>query len=154
MLVIWKPEDGSDDQQWHFDPDDVDSRRAMEIESHYDGDFDSWVLRLRTGNMKARRALLWYMLTQIHPKLQFRDVPAFRVRQLKVEMTVAELKELYPKALAMTKPEDVEQLEMAFKISIQEASEREGLDVDVSFNEGRLAIEGVDLESSGPKEVA
>jgi hypothetical protein len=84
MLVIWDPEDGSDKQTWHFDPQDVPRKRATEIEKLYsEGGWDQWVVALQAGEIQARAILLWYMMTQVHPKLQFKDLPGFKVRQLK-----------------------------------------------------------------------
>jgi hypothetical protein len=129
VLVIWDPEDGSEKQQWHFDSEDVDFRRAKEIEKLYTaGTYDQWVAGLRTGEMEARAILLWHMLTNVHPKLQYKDLPQFRVRQLKVEMTVAELEELWPRVIKIAGDEDRSKMEAAFSISLEEAAQREGMD--------------------------
>jgi hypothetical protein len=145
MLVIWKPEDGSEDQTWMFDPEDVPRKRATEIEKLYSGGgYDQWVVALQAGEMEARAILLWYMMTQVHPKLQFKDLPDFRVRQLKTEMTVAELKDLWKRILRMKlDPDKMSDLKTAFEVSLEDAAEREGLDYTFSFLDGdRLAIEG------------
>lgn len=146
MLVIWDPEDGSDKQTWHFDPDDVPRKRATEIEKLYsEGGWDQWVVALQAGQIEARTILLWYMMTQVHPKLQFKDVPDFKVRQLKTEMTVAELRDLWKRIVRMKLPADkMNDLETAFEVSLEDAAEREGLDLTFEFVEGRLAIEGGD----------
>jgi hypothetical protein len=156
MLVIWDPEDGSDKQTWHFDADDVPRKRAAEIEKLYrDGggsNWDGWKLGLQAGEILPRTILLWYMLTGVHPKLQFRDLPDFRVRQLKVEQTVAELKALWKQVQRMGLDEDkAADMEKAFRISLEDAAEREGLDIDITFDEGQLAIEGEVVSTTDPK---
>jgi hypothetical protein len=144
MLVIWDAEDGSEKQTWHFDPDDVPKRRAIEIERLYtNGGYDQWVAALQAGEFEARSILLWYMLTQVHPKLQYKDLPDFRVRQLKTEMTVEELRKLWKRILRMKlAPDKMADLEIAFETSLEDAAEREGLDLQFEFVEGQLAIEG------------
>lgn len=146
MLVIWDPEDGSDKQTWHFDPQDVPRKRATEIEKLYsEGGWDQWVVALQAGEIQARAILLWYMMTKVHPKLQFKDLPDFKVRQLKTEMTVAELKDLWKRIVRMKLPADkMADMETAFQVSLEDAAEREDLSLDISFVEGQLAIEGTD----------
>jgi hypothetical protein len=146
MLVIWDPEDGSDKQTWNFDPQDVPRKRATEIEKLYsEGGWDQWVVALQAGEIQARAILLWYMMTQVHPKLQYKDLPDFKVRQLKTEMTVAELKELWKRIVRMKLPADkMADMETAFQVSLEDAAEREGLELDISFVEGQLAIAGPD----------
>jgi len=144
MLVIWDPEDGSDKQTWEFDPEDVPRKRATEIEKLYtSGTWDQWIVALQSGEIEARAILLWYMMTQVHPKLQFKDLPDFKVRQLKTEMTVVELRDLWKRMVRMKLPaEQMEQMETAFQVSLEDAAEREGLTLDVEFVEGQLAITG------------
>lgn len=160
MLVIWDPEDGSDKQTWHFDADDVPRKRAEEIETFYrksgGASYDGWKIGLQSGEIGARAILLWYMLTQVHPKLNFKDVPDFRVRQLKVEMTVEELKGLWKQIQRMGLDDDKKSdMERAFRIALEDAAEREGLsDLEFSFQEdGQLAIEGSVVSTSDPKEL-
>ena len=157
MLVIWNPEDGSEVQTWHFDPDDVTRKRAVEIEKLYrDGggtNYDMWKVGLQSGEFAARAILLWYMMTKVHPKLAFKDLPDFAVRQLKVEQTVEELKLLWKQVQRMGLDDDKKaDMEKAFRISLEDAAEREGLDLEFDFREGQLAIEGEITASSDPKE--
>ena len=144
MLVIWDPEDGSEKQTWHFDPEDVPRKRATEIEKLYSGGgWDQWVVALQAGEIEARSILLWYMMTQVHPKLQFKDLPDFKVRQLKTEMTVEELRALWKRIKRMKLDADkMNDLETAFQVSLEDAAEREGLTLDFEFVEGQLAITG------------
>ncbi len=154
MLVTWDPEDGTEKQTWQFDPDDVPRKRATEIEKLHGAGYDQWIVALQSGEIGARAILLWYMMTDVHPKLQFKDVPDFRVRQLKTEMTVAELRDLWKRIKRMRLSDDkMADLEAVFEISLEDAAEREGLDLTFSFVEGQLAIGGADqVEDLDPKE--
>lgn len=145
MQVIWDPEDGTDKQTWQFDPGDVDFKQAKKIEGHYGGTWDQWLQGLRTGELNARGVLLWHMLCHVHPSLQFKDLPSFRVRQLKVEMGVAELKDLWEKAKRIRlSDEQREAFEAAFEADMRDAMTREGIDGHVAIMDGQLAIEGAD----------
>jgi hypothetical protein len=146
MLVEWDPENGEEKQSWDFNPDDVLRKDASQIEKHYGGGgWDAWLQGLRVGEIDARVVLLWYMLKLIHPKYQFKDVPDFRVRQLKVQMGVRELKELYERAKKTKLAPDIrEAFESQFEIDMQEALEREGIHGEAKIVDGVLAIEGVE----------
>lgn len=148
MFVEWDPEDGSDPQTWDFDPNDVLRKDAALIEKHYGGGgWDAWLQGLRIGEINARVVLLWYMLKLVHPKYRFEDVPDFRVRQLKVQMGVRELKELYERAKKTKLAPDVrEAFESQFEIDMQEALDREGVEGEAKIVDGVLAIEGVEDE--------
>lgn len=144
MFVEWDPEDGAEKQTWNFDPGDVLRKQAIQIEKHYGASWDQWLVGLKMGQMQARAVLLWYMLSLIHPKLRFDDVPDFRVRQLTVHMGVAELKDLWERAKrARLTQEQREAFEAQFDGDMREAMDREGLsEQDFSIVDGQLAIEG------------
>lgn len=143
MQVTWKPEDGEPDKVWQFDPYDVGRKDAMAIEKQYGSSWDRWVHGLRLGEIHARAVLLWHMMKQVHPRLQFNDIPDFRVRQLDVQMGVAELKELYERAKKIRlDPEERERFEAQFEVDMRDALEREGKDPDsVTVIEGHLELE-------------
>lgn len=143
MQVEWDPENGEEKQTWQFDPQDVHRKDAALIEKYYDGSWDQWIQGLRIGEIGARAVLLWYMLKLIHPKIRFDDVPDFRVRQLNVQMGVAELKELYERAKRLKlNPDTREAFETQFEADMREAMEREGIDGEVQIIDGRLELEG------------
>lgn len=154
MLIVWDPEDGSEKQQWMFDPEDVSRKRSEQIEATFGGTYDEWKLGLQKGGIKARTVLLWYMLSTIHPKLQYKDIPDFKIRQLKVEQTVAELKVLLKQVDRMDLDDTERQQFMhAFRISIEDAAAREGIEVDITEVDGQMAIEGDVVVAYGdPKE--
>lgn len=145
MQVTWDPEDESEPQTWQFDPEDVPFKRAKEIEKHFDGTYDQWVVALQTGDISARSVLLWYMLTHVHPKLRYQDLPNFRVRQLKAEMGVVELKRLWARVQRMKLSEEkTEAFETAFEADMRDAMDREGLDGEFTIVDGQLSIEGAE----------
>lgn len=145
MQVMWDPENGEPVKQWDFDPDDVLFKDAQKIEKHYGAGWDQWLQGLQLGQMQARGVLLWYMLSLVHPSLQYKDVPQFRVRQLKVEMGVRELKALYERVKRMKLPEeDQERFELAFQADMADALKREGLDSEFEIVDGQLQLEGAD----------
>jgi hypothetical protein len=145
MYVEWDPENGEDTQVWQFDEGDVLRKDATLIEKNFGGSWDQWVAGLQIGQISARTVLLWYMLKLVHPTTRFEDVPDFRVRQLRVQMGVRELKKLGERAKRMKLDPEVRdaflsQLEMDMK----DAMEREGIDGEVVY--GVPAI-----ESSAPE---
>lgn len=129
MFVRWDPEDGSEPRTYDFDPEDVLSKEAQAIEKAYGGNpWEIWLNNLRVKEAFARRVLLWHLLRQEHRSLRFEDIPDFRMRQMKVEMSVSELRALKSQVDRMKLPEDQrEQVIMAFDIDIRDAMEREGV---------------------------
>lgn len=145
MLVTWDPEDGSDKQTWQFDPDEVLRKDATQIERHFGGSWDQWLAALQIGKIDARAVLLWYMLKLVHPKTRFDDVPDFRVRQLRVDQGVTELKRLYDRVKKMRLDPDVrEAFESQFEADMREAMEREGFEGSFEVVDGVLSIEAAD----------
>ena len=147
MHVTWDPEDGGEVIVLEFKPDDdLGSKEAEEIEKLFGQPIEQWVNELRMKSAKARRLLLWWMLRQNHRRLAFKDVPDFKLRQMKVEMDVAELQELW-KRLSQTKMDEdrLDALRSAFEIEVRDAMEREGVLL------GEIAGEEMDiLEGNRP----
>lgn len=90
MLVEFQPE-GEPVQSWNFDAGRLLGSAAERIEEVYGDNFDRWSVDLRSGRFKARKVLLWHLQTLAHPGLQYRDMPDFRVDELLVSYTSAEL---------------------------------------------------------------
>jgi hypothetical protein len=127
MHVTFNPEDGSEEKNWTFDPDDVLRSEATAIEKAYGESWEQWINALRIKNAKARTVLLWHLLKADHPKLRFDDTPDFRMRQMKVEMSSAELKEVFDQMARTKMDEDLrEAFENAFQRDYQDALAREG----------------------------
>jgi hypothetical protein len=148
MHVEWDPESGEDKQTWQFDSGDVTRKQATLIEKHYGGTYDQWLAGLMSGQIQARAVLLWYMLSLIHDKIKFEDIPDFRVRQLTVQMGVTELRDLWKRAqrIKLT-PDEREAFEAQFTEDMRDAMVREGLDPSGIRITGKvLELEGaVDL---------
>lgn len=148
MYVTWDAQNGEPIQTWDFDADDLYRLEVVEIEKHYGGSWDQWLQGLRIGEMPARTVLLWHLLAQTNPKLQFKDVPNFRMKQLKVEMGVRELKDLWVKAKRMRMPAaQAEAFAMMFAADVRDAMEREGWQGTADVVDGELVFQGdgVDL---------
>jgi hypothetical protein len=126
MFVKYDPEDGSDPQEWNFDPDDVLRSEATAVEKAYGASWEEWLNKLRVKEAKARTVLLWHLFKQAHPKLKFEDVPDFRMRQMTVEMSVKELRELFDQMSRTKMDENVrEQFQAMFDRDIADAMQRE-----------------------------
>jgi len=98
MKVTYAPA-GADPQVWDFEPDEVTQSQAELIEKRYGRNWDQFLQDARQGSAKARRVLLWHLLRQTHHTLRVEDVPDFRMGDVKVEHTVAELIELRDRVL-------------------------------------------------------
>lgn len=140
MQVKWNQEDGSEPITFEFDPEDVMSKEAEAIEKVYGEGWEQWLNGLRIKEVKARRVLLWWHLRQTHKALPFKDTPDFRMRQLKVEMNVKEIRELQDR-MARTKMEDDvrERLNAAIEVDLRDAMAREGL-VEGDIVEGTVSL--------------
>lgn len=127
MQVTWNQEDGSPPVKFEFDPEDVYSKEAADIEKVYGDPWEQWLNGLRVKEAKARRVLLWHHLRQAHRGLTFKDTPDFRMRQLKVEMNSKEIIEIRDR-MARTKMEDDtrERLNAAIEVDLRDAMAREG----------------------------
>lgn len=131
MFVEWDPEDGTEKRQWDFDPGEVTRKNAQAIEKNYGKSWDQWQMGLMLGEINARAVLLWYMMSLVHPVLQFKDLPDFRVRQLTVHQGVRELKDLWKRVDRMSLPEDQrEAFNAQFEADMRDALVREGKDPD------------------------
>lgn len=132
MDVKYDPEDGSPVRTWTFDPEDLLRSEAAAMEKAYGGvALEVLINDLRIRNAKARAVLLWHLLKQDHPHLKFPDTPDFRMRQMTVEMSSAELKAVYDQ-MARTKMDDDmrDAFEAAYQRDYQDALAREGKAVE------------------------
>ena len=126
MYVRWDPENGEPVREFDFDPEDTLRSDAKLVEKHYGKSWEVWLNNLRIKEADARTVLLWHLLRQEHRNLRFEDTPDFRMRQMKVEMSSAELRDLMKRTERMKLSDDErDQLRMAFEIDIRDAMERE-----------------------------
>lgn len=129
MFIYWQADGEAEPTVFEFDPDEVSSKEGQAIEKAMGGNapsFDMWFELVRAGNMRARTILLWHLLAQAHPKLQLTDVPDFKRRQLRIEMSVAELQKLR-ETIGKTKMDETtrEAFDAQFDRDIADAMERE-----------------------------
>lgn len=114
MYVIYQPE-GGDLQTWEFDPARVRSQRAIQIEKHAGKTWEEWLAAVQTGQMRARRVLLWHLTSTDHPTLRWEDTPDFYAGELEVHHSPDELREMIRQAkkASHTIPEDQYTIAMA-----------------------------------------
>jgi hypothetical protein len=121
MFVTYKPE-GEDPQRWEFDPDRIRQSRAEIIEKRYGKNWDQFRAGVQSGDSKARRVLLWHLLSLEHHTLQYGDVPDFCMGDFKVEHSRGELVMLRDRLSKANLPDDErEQMMTALDIEITDA---------------------------------
>jgi len=98
MKVTYAP-DGSEPQEWTWDPGDVRQSEAEAIQKRFGGTWDDFAAGIRSGDAKARRILLWHFQRQQHPQLRYEDTPDFRMRELRVEYDLDELIQIRDRVL-------------------------------------------------------
>lgn len=139
MKVTWHPK-GSEPTVYDYDQEDVLGSHCIMIEKRSGLTWERFNAGVLTGSMACRRVLLWYLTFRDHPAYQLRDVPDFRARELKVEQTHAELAEAM-RRVEKLKPIDEadarenEQIIAILRMQMDEAAEREGIEVDGETDE-------------------
>jgi len=119
------PEEG-DEQEWDFDPGRVRASVAEMIERRFGENYDAWQAGIQSGNIKARRVLLWHLLSLEHPRLRFEEVRDFYADEVKVQFSVAELTTIRDRLQRANLSEDKrEQALAAIDLEMTEAMERE-----------------------------
>lgn len=137
MDVTFDQEDGNAPLHWTFDPDDVLRSEAAAIEKAFGGPWEQFINQLRVKDAKARTVLIWHLLRQQHPNLRFDDVPDFRMRQVKVQMSSTELRDLYDLMVRQIKDEDIkEAFQTAWNADYQDALLREGKAIEGEIESG------------------
>lgn len=126
MYVTYTPEETGTPQRWEFDPTRVRASKAEMIEKRYGEPWDQWQAAVQQGSMKARRVLLWHLMTQDHPTMRADDVPDFLAGEVIVEHTVAELREIRERVEKATMSDDErEPILAAIDTEITDAMARE-----------------------------
>lgn len=130
MFVTYKPESG-DVRKWTFDPGRVRASKAEMIEKRFGETWDQWRVAVQTGNIKARRVLLWHLLTIDHPTFRWEDTPDFYADELEIEYSVAELNEVRERvAKANLSAEEKEAFFAVFDTELTEAMAREEVEAE------------------------
>jgi hypothetical protein len=122
MLVTYKPEDNPG-AGWEkeFQPGRVKASRAEMIERRYGDRFSVWVNEVQAGQAKARRVLVWHLLTLDHPSMKMEDVPDFAFEELEVDYSVADLQKLRREVDASAM-EDQDKAEMLDRLDMEIAT--------------------------------
>lgn len=128
MFVTYTPEDQSDQaQSWEFDPRKIRASRAEMIEKRAGENWETWLMQVQQGNMRARRVLLWHLLSMPHPGMRYEDTPDFYAGELEIQHTKAELADMRARITSAGLPEDqVAQILMAIDLEMAEAPEGDG----------------------------
>jgi hypothetical protein len=128
MFVTYAPEDPSDGdrQEWTFKPGRVRASEAQVLQRQFGENWDAFALGVQSGDIHARRVLLWHLLRLEHPTLAFKDVPDFFTEELTVEFDSAELVPMRERAEKAGLPEEKrQQVLAALDLALTEAMERE-----------------------------
>jgi hypothetical protein len=91
FLLVYTPE-GDRRQEFVFDVDNPLNLEAEALESVGGDVWDSWpefLMKAGSGNIRARRALLWAMLRRSNPDLRFSDV-VFNLSEFVIEEEIEE----------------------------------------------------------------
>ncbi|MGI5293273.1 hypothetical protein ACQEVF_59550 [Nonomuraea polychroma] len=122
MIVTYRPEDGNEPQTWEFDPRKIRASRAEMIEKRAGENWETWLMQVQQGNMRARRVLLWHLMSIPHPGMRYEDTPDFYAGELEVQHTAAELGEMKDRILKAGLPEDqVAQVLMVIDMEMAQA---------------------------------
>jgi len=92
MYVTFSPDEG-DEQRWEFHPRTVLDDAAEAVERAFGDTWDSFVMGVFKGGIRARRVLLWHLMTREHPSLRVEDMPRFPLGALTVDLDREELGE-------------------------------------------------------------
>lgn len=124
MHVTYHPSDGGE-QTWDFDPTKVRASQAELIEKRYGKNWDQFCADVQSGNIRARRVLLWHLMAKEHHTLRYEDTPDFLAGELLVQHSATELAALRDRLMKASIPDgDREQMMAALDIEITEAIER------------------------------
>lgn len=129
MYVTFKPE-GHEPQSWDFDPTRVKASVCEMIEKRAGEPFEAWVMSIRSGKARARRVLLWHLISRQGHVLKYEDTPDFAFGELTVEHSVHEIATLRDQfdKMKFDDPDQKAQILAMLDADLAEAREREGLD--------------------------
>lgn len=94
MYLTYKPSGGEgESQEFIFIPGQCDNFDSEAIENATAWTWEEFLMNLRKGSVKARRALLWILLRRVHRGLQLRDVH-FKNSEVELEYDKNEMQDL------------------------------------------------------------
>jgi hypothetical protein len=148
MLITYKPEDNpGSPQQWDFNVKRMRGSEQGRIEEQYHAPWSEFYMALMKAENRARRVMLWNLLSREHPKLALRDVPDFYFDELEVELSSQELLDLHDAARNATPEHQRAQFDDVFAQQVAEAREREGLPVEPNTINGEVVPAGKEIRS-------
>jgi len=130
MFITYRPEGQEQPQSWQFDPGRVKASQAEMIEKRAGESFEQWIMSVRAGKVRARRVLLWHLMTRDGLAIKYEDTPDFAFEDFKVEHSVVEIlrmREQFEK-VKFDDPDQKDQILAAIDADLAEARKREGLD--------------------------
>ncbi|WP_433537598.1 hypothetical protein ACQPZK_07585 [Micromonospora sp. CA-249363] len=118
MIVTYTPE-GEEAQTWEFSPGRIRSSEAEILQKRFGGPWDQFAIGVQSGDVRARRVMLWHCLRRDHHTLRFEDMPEFMMDELKVEFTKEEFGRMLVDADKTGKltAEERETIEMAMALA-------------------------------------
>ena len=122
MIVTYKPEhDPSQGWEKEFYPLRIKANRAEMIEKRYGQRFTTWVKEVQSGEARARRVLVWHLLSLDHPTFRMEDVPEFAFGELEVDYSLDDLQKLR-KEMAESSANDADKEEILEQIDLEIAT--------------------------------
>lgn len=112
MIVTYTPE-GEEPRSWEFKAHLVKAAAAELIENRAGLRFEEWAQEALVGRAKARRVLLWHLLTREHPGYRYEDTPDFAFGELTIQRDYDELIE-HRSYIEKSPPADAEIASMVF----------------------------------------
>jgi hypothetical protein len=94
MLVTFQPEGQEKPSEWQFRPQEVMQSQAEMIEKRSGMSFPEWTEALGKGNSKARKVLLWHLMTRDGQPVRIEEIPDFRYADLKVDPSLDEMQDI------------------------------------------------------------
>lgn len=127
MFVTYRPEGSDAPQTWEWEPRKVRASRAEMIEKRAGENWEAWLMGVQQGNMRARRVLLWHLMSMPHPTMKFEDTPDFYAGELEIQHSAAELVEMRERIVKAGMADDAQaaQILMAIDLELEETRERE-----------------------------
>lgn len=93
MIVVYTPSDDTR-RTMDFAPDEIDVEDAELIEEYSGMSFNEFTQAAMEGRARALKVCLWLLLRGDLPTLKYKDVPKFKMGDVKIELGRAELEQL------------------------------------------------------------
>jgi hypothetical protein len=113
MIVTYRPEGSETGTTWEFEPDKVRASRMEMVERRWSGGSDPeagassyarWLAAIQQGETRARRVLLWHLLSLEHHALRLEDVD-YCLSELEIRYTKSEYDQMMESVRKGRRPE-------------------------------------------------